>query len=608
MVSRPEQPKSSDGDFIWPIISGIFVLVFGLVLAPAIILPALFWRRFLWPRVRRLPTPWLWTWIPLLLAMVVYWIVGLPEVLEVAALDIIVPVRASLEHPGALLSDLDLAGWFGLAIRVAGGSALAGLILCVFAAPAFALFAIFSPITSASLTTHGSASWGKDYGHALQKKGDNGGLLLGRVLRRVARKFDSRFTEMMHVLTIAPTGAGKGIACVIQNLLHYAGSIFCLDIKGENWAVTRNFRRSLGHEVRCLDPFQITGKKRDSINWLDLIDPTDEGCVTEARLLADMLIIRSTDGSHWDESAADIIQAVVLHVAGLNDSKRHIGTVRDLLMRPERMKEDLTGSTAAFGLIDRSIGAFFAKEERERSGILSTAQRHTAFLDDPRILGTLKASSIDFRQLKSAEGLDVYLCMPPAELDIQKRYVRATLSMALRAVSTPGLPKHNVLFLLDEFAALGYFAPVEKMVSMMRGYGVTLWLLVQDLSQLQSVYPKWKTFLANMTLQAFGTQDHDTAEYLSKMLGQQTIETESKSASSSAKASAAGSGSSSRSTSMQATGRPLMMPDEVRRMNADRVLLVLQRGRHPFKLGRLNYLTDSETAGRFENNPMHAPH
>ena len=41
-----------------------------------------------------------------------------------------------------------------------------------------------------------------------------------------------------------------------------------------------------------------------------------------------------------------------------------------------------------------------------------------------------------------------------------------------------------------------------------------------------------------------------------------------------------------------------MMPDEIRTMGADQVL-VLERGQRPFKLRRLNYLTDQETAGRF---------
>jgi type IV secretion system protein VirD4 len=42
---------------------------------------------------------------------------------------------------------------------------------------------------------------------------------------------------MGHILTCAPTGAGKGIGAVIPNLLTYPGSAFVLDLKGENFAV-----------------------------------------------------------------------------------------------------------------------------------------------------------------------------------------------------------------------------------------------------------------------------------------------------------------------------------------------------------------------------------
>jgi hypothetical protein len=65
---------------------------------------------------------------------------------------------------------------------------------------------------------------------------------------------------------------------------------------------------------------------------------------------------------------------------------------------------------------------------------------------------------------------------------------------------------------------MGFGVPID-----LRGYGVSLWLLVQDLSQLEAVYPKWRTFLANTTLQAFGTQDYQTARYLSDVLGQTTV-------------------------------------------------------------------------------------
>jgi len=238
--------------------------------------------------------------------------------------------------------------------------------------------------------------------------------------------------------------------------------------------------------------------------------------------------------------------------------------------------------------------------------VLSTAQRHTAFLDDPRVIGTLKSSNLNFQALKASPvPTDVYLCIPPDKLRAFHRYVRGMLGLAFRAMLTERQQsKHPVLFLLDEFASLGHFKAAEDAVTLLRGYGVQLWLLVQDLSQLQSVYPKWRSFLANTTLQAFGTQDLDTAKYLSEMLGHETIEVETKSASVNRSWSMGDHGNQGRTTSTQATARALLTPDEVRRLEPWKVL-VLEQGQSPAMLQALNYLVDEETQGRFEKNPMH---
>ena len=59
-----------------------------------------------------------------------------------------------------------------------------------------------------------------------------------------------------HLMTIAPTGAGKGRDVIIPNLLSYDGSVVVFDPKGENYDVTHRYRRDvLGHQVVLLDPF-----------------------------------------------------------------------------------------------------------------------------------------------------------------------------------------------------------------------------------------------------------------------------------------------------------------------------------------------------------------
>ena len=67
-----------------------------------------------------------------------------------------------------------------------------------------------------------------------------------------------------------------------------------------------------------------------------------------------------------------------------------------------------------------------------------------------------------------------------------------------------GRPAYRVAFFLDEFGQLGRLDALVDSLTLMRGYGAQLWLLVQDLSQLKAVYPRWQSFLANTSQQYFG--------------------------------------------------------------------------------------------------------
>ena len=72
-----------------------------------------------------------------------------------------------------------------------------------------------------------------------------------------------------HVLTVAPTGSGKGVGCVIPTLLEYTGNVVCLDIKGENWAVTHERREAMGHKVFKLDPFGVCEGATDAVDVIE---------------------------------------------------------------------------------------------------------------------------------------------------------------------------------------------------------------------------------------------------------------------------------------------------------------------------------------------------
>ena len=90
-------------------------------------------------------------------------------------------------------------------------------------------------------------------------------------------------------------------------------------------------------------------------------------------------------------------------------------------------------------------------------------------------------------------------------------------------------PKHPILFLLEEFPALGHFKEIETAAGLLAGYGIKLWMIVQDLSQLKVLYAEaWETFLANAgVVQAFAVSGQSTLVHLSDLLGATTFWQES---------------------------------------------------------------------------------
>jgi len=466
--------------------------------------------------------------------------------------------------------------------------------------------------------THGSAYWGsvaqmRALGHLPAANANTpAGFALGRAIGPVPG--DNRFRQSGHVVTFAPTGAGKGTGLVIPTLLEYPGSALVLDVKGENYAVTARARRAMGQAVFLLDPYGVTGDPAHGFNWLDRIDLDSEDCLAQAMTIADACVIPSDKGGddHWDDTARDLIRGVVLHVASFPPDQRNMGEVRRLLgSSAEELDETLAAmmvSDAAFGIVARAANTFSGMAERERGSVLSSARRHTAFLDDPRIARALARSDFSLRDLKH-RAMTVYIVLPADKLrGGNARFVRGLVNDALAGVMADTVtPFHKVVFLLDEFAQLGRMTAIEDAISLVRGFGVALWLFLQDMDQLK-IYPKKGSFLANATSQFFNARDLDTAKYVSDMLGKATIEFETANAGKSGGSNVGGGGGSfnrgkSSGVSQQFAGRELLTPDEVMR---ERRAIVFVAGEPAWLLDRIDYRTDAEYQGTFDPNPYHA--
>ena len=474
---------------------------------------------------------------------------------------------------------------------------------------------------AAAQATHGSARWGtsdemRQGGH-LVEPGKAAGFALARVPDAPAG-VDPRFRFSGHVVTVAPTGSGKGIGAVIPNLLDYPGSALVLDVKGENAAVTARARRAMGHKVFVVDPFGVNKGEAHAVNLLDRLDPSDPECVSESAILADCLVIpdEKGGGKHFDESAKTLLQGLMLHVVGLDDpARRNLGEVRRLLTSAEEiflatLADMAADESTAFSIPARAANTIMGMADRERGSVLSTAKVNTAFLDDPRIAAAVSRSDFDLANIKT-ELMTVYLVLPANKIGPNARFVRAFIGSVIAAItSSTTKPKHPVAFLLDEFGQLGYMKQIEDAVSLMRGYGLAFWVFIQDLSQLKGVYPKWQTFLANSAKTFYGTDDFDTAKYVSDSLGKATIEYETENSGRNSGTGLSGGGSSmnrgkSTGTSQQLAGRELLTPDEVMRLGPERPI-ILVKGEYPYQLARLNYLVDAEYVGKADPNPYHS--
>jgi len=450
-------------------------------------------------------------------------------------------------------------------------------------------------IMGVQANTHGSARFASP--PELRSLQTKAGLLLGRF--RTLLRYDGDG----HLMTIAPTRTGKGVGTLIPNLLTQDRSVICIDPKGENTRVTYGARARFG-PVHVLDPFGVTGHASSAFNPLAGFDPASLDLAEDAATLADALVHDApgeAGEAHWNEEAKALIAGLILHIVACEPPQRRtLATLREhLTCAPdafESLLADMQASAGAGGLVARFANRYAGKTTREASGVLSTAQRHTHFLDSPRMTAVLDRSDFAFADLRRRTGT-VFLALPPDRIGTYARWLRLMVTQSLqdliRAPAGSGWP---VLYLLDEFANLGFLAPVERAMTLMAGYGVQLWPILQDIHQLHASYgERAGTFLSNIAvLQVFGINDHDTARLVSDLLGQGTtvFTTESR-----IRPTFFHKGDVS--VSDHHTARSLMTPDEVRNLPQHRQLLFIA-GMRPVQAAKLRYYADAEFKGLFD--------
>lgn len=491
---------------------------------------------------------------------------------------------------------------------------------------------------------HGSAQWADKNHLRTRHYGEDGKIFLGYGLREhnKARSFPITTNTKKHLLTVAPTRSGKLLATSMPRCMEHRGPLVAIDVKdGELAIIAARYReRVLGHKVVIIDPWDLAcaylGVKASRFNALDWLDPKSDDFVEDAMLIADSLITdRGVKDPFWNDEARALLMGLILYVASTplvlmptEKKSRDLAQVRRLLNLPStefkaflggEFEEDSEGkrilvrpgmAQSSSEPVRAAAARILGKASKEFSGVLSTAQQNTHFLESPRIQRSLSASDFSFDQLEQG-NTDIFFVLPAGRIFTYNRYLRMLLSIAITAVTRFKIkPNPPVYFLLEEAAALGRLDVIEAAYGLMAGYGMQLHMIVQDLNQLASLYQeRWQTFPANSgVIQIFGTRDLMTAEYVSRLCGVTTIESLSEASAQMRSGLFSDPNYLSRDDAL--TPRSLITPDEIMTMHPAAQILILPHA-HPVACFKTAYFLDKRYRGKggkplFDIHPHYA--
>lgn len=367
-------------------------------------------------------------------------------------------------------------------------------------------------------------------------------IYLGHYLDRTksARGKELTYDGDRHLLLFGPTSSGKGTRLLVSNLLGLKNrSLVVIDPKGELTAITAAYRSTLG-DVVVLNPFDILGIGSAGFNPLASLDPGAPTFIDDATGIAEALIRIEEKDPHWSESAQGLLTALIMwevKIARRHDRAPTLDNVRYLLTQPNEYETNEDGTRgdqtaglkvtaakmcAAGGYEIESLAGRFLRENKEIFSIQSTADRQTAWMLSPLMRANMARNDVDFARLKE-KPTTVYLILPAERMRAHSVWLRLVIVSALRVLYRAG--GLRTLFMLDEFAQLGHLAPIEDAFGLVRGYGVQIWPVLQDLNQLKALYKeRWETFVANAgVVQAFAPNDLTTAEWMSRRSGDTTV-------------------------------------------------------------------------------------
>lgn len=340
-----------------------------------------------------------------------------------------------------------------------------------------------------------------------------------------------------HILTVGGNRSGKGSCLIVPALTndfladHNAPSFVVLDPKGENLAIAGKFLKTIGYNVLAINPFnipEITEFGNARFNPFDLFSGSDPDFDKYADMIGFALIPSATHANdYFDKSARNYITLYIRHMMTQDEDPKNFRTLYKWLRLAGSERTALlmkmSKNDAFDGDIKDEAKAIFGQLVNDGGktveSIYSTVRTATDVFKDMQLRESVSTSDIDLKTL-AKEKTAIFVCLSPSDLSRCQVWLRLFFGSVMRALTKHYNPKRKVVLLMDEFPTMGALKEFEVGAGFLAGYNVTLWPVMQDLTQLKSLYPDtWETFVNNAVIKHYlSIGDNFTADYVSKRM------------------------------------------------------------------------------------------
>lgn len=447
-----------------------------------------------------------------------------------------------------------------------------------------------------------------------------------------------------HFLLVAAPRSGKARDILVPILLHLglltreagsARSSLIVDPKGQLCAICAPHLARMGQRVIIVNPFKILPDVLSPdaerfkglldrvtfharFNPLAAISQESDSFHSDLDNLAEACFDVGTHAAyrepHWVNSAQDVFGGAAGHlIVNENDTLlENLPAVRRLTTSRRLLRAAALRAQLARGGQDEAVADALepyiksdADNKAELASVLSTLRTQTRFLKPQAIVNTLSGSDFTWTDLRY-EPTSVFIVLPVKYLKTCGRFFRLMLADCLYALlgEPDGLP---VFCIADEFAQLGRLDIVTDILGLGAGLNIQLMTVLQDLNQLRELYKERADSFHGSAGVAmyFAARDFTTSEEISKLCGDMTIEVPSESAGNQRDMFGWKTGSQEGTATNRAHRRALL-PQEIRQMAADRMLIFSDsKPGHYIEAWRRPYWEIEAYQGMYSPDPYH---